>query len=329
MSKGKVKSIVINKNAEAMIESLMKEIKKPNPQINTNQLQNKIKAVLQGNNLQEMREFLIGEGYHPDDIEEMVSMTRLDADEFEETFGLLDVEDEYEEMVGTSRRRHAARQAEKEAAKKREIAAARRAEKARLLKIKQDNNARDKRVQDREKAKKKQERDHKKYKAKQKATEQERKDIRRKINKDKPLKQRSYSNRKYEEPGGMNPNKQIGGRGKKHMKSLVESMLNKNIDTINAQKAKWKKAYKGLHRKTKKKMNDCIAEGNKRSALNKGYDCDTCCNRKFQGGQNNTICKERCKTKFPDKRILDNPMLNDKYNNDAYEFGKKYQDLKF
>ncbi len=51
-----------------------------------------------GKTLQEMREFLIGEGYHPDDIEEMVSMTRLDADEFEETFGLLDVEDEYEEM---------------------------------------------------------------------------------------------------------------------------------------------------------------------------------------------------------------------------------------
>lgn len=87
----KVKSIVINKNVEAMITSLMNEIKRPNPKINTDELKNKIRAVLQGKTLQEIREFLIGEDYHPDDIEEMASMVRL-----------LDVEDEYEEMGGKS-----------------------------------------------------------------------------------------------------------------------------------------------------------------------------------------------------------------------------------
>ena len=44
---------------------------------------------------QEMREFLTGKGYHPDDIEEMVSMTTLDADfglnEYEETESACDI----------------------------------------------------------------------------------------------------------------------------------------------------------------------------------------------------------------------------------------------
>ena len=259
---------------------------------------------------------------------------QLAADEFEETFGLLNVEDEYEEMVGTSRRRHAARQAEKKAAEKAEAAAARRAEKARLLKIKQDNNARDKRAQDREKAKKKQERGRKRNEAKKKATEQERKDIRREMNKDKPLRQRSYSNRKYEEPAGRNPNRKIGGRGKKHKTQLVDAQLNKNIDTINAQKAKSSSRNRGLSKADEKKISGCVALGvkvdkKKGPPMYPNHECKRCCDSKLKG-QNWSICKNRCDNKYPPNNTTVNPMIatrrrklqEDKYDNDAYEFGE-------
>ena len=143
------------------------------------------------------------------------------------------------------------------------------------------------------------------------------------MNKDKPLRLRSYSNRKIEEPAGRNPNRQIrGGRGKKHNKPLVNAMLNRNLDIINQTKASWKKGYKGLNRTDQKKMKGCINEGEK-SVLNKGYACDTCCDNKFKGGENNTICKNRCKTKFPDGRIINNPMLSKRVKK------YRYQDLKF
>lgn len=135
-------------------------------------------------------------------------------------------------------------------------------------------------------------------------------------------------------PRGMNTTKtsNIGKKGKG-----AYGMSRKNLRAVRAIQGKSSKRNKGLSRADEAKIRGCVALG-KKVDKKKGppmypnHDCNQCCDRKLKGGQNWSICKNRCDSNYPQNNTSGNPMLRnrirkklqeDKYEEDAYEFGEE------
>lgn len=252
-----------------------------------------------GTKLQEMREFLIGEGYHPDDIEEMVSMTTLDADEFEETFGL----NEYEEMGKKCKT------------------------KCTGGKTCCDGKCYAPDAEDRPPLKKcYQEADFEFGK------EEEYEEMEKTVKPPRTPKRRRKKG-KNQEPSTINyinPHtfkrdmSRLGKKGKG-----TRGMMNpSNLEYIRTEvQGKSSKRNKGVKKwSINDQMNKCVEKGRKVGVYSKST-CVDCCTNKFKTGLAWSTCKNRCENKFPgDEKARENKMANRIRKKNS---SKGYQDLKF